>query len=277
MKLLIADDEFIIRQGLLSMDWKSEGFEEILSASNGQEARTLLENEDIDIMISDIRMPGESGLELAGYIREYHKSTMIILLTGFSEFQYAQEAIRQQVHDYVLKPIKQDELMQTVRRAVGILQQKQYSRKVVREHEDIVGAFDAAEQMLYGFRNANSQVLDILTYLTQHYNQEITLNTLAGHYHFTTIYLSRIIKRETGYSFIDILTGIRLMNAVYLLKEDRQKINMICELSGFHDSRYFSQVFRKVFGCTPGEYRKNHEGQKDYSIKEILDIMGKHK
>ncbi|WP_070040708.1 response regulator transcription factor [Robinsoniella peoriensis] len=277
MKLLVADDEFIILQGILSMDWKAEGFEQVLSAQNGQEARELLEREEIDIIISDIRMPGLSGLELAGYIREYQKSTMVILLTGFSDFQYAQEAIRQQVYDYILKPIKTDELAASVRRAVSILEQKRYSRKVVREHEDMVGAFDASEQILYSFRVANPQVMDMLTYIAQNYSGDITLNALAEQYHFTAIYLSRLIKRETGYSFVDILTGIRLMNAGYLLKENKQKINMICDRTGFHDSRYFSQVFKRIFDSTPGEYRKNPGIQKDYSIREILDMMDRKK
>lgn len=259
------------------MDWKAEGFEQVLSAQNGQEARELLEREEIDIIISDIRMPGLSGLELAGYIREYQKSTMVILLTGFSDFQYAQEAIRQQVYDYILKPIKTDELAASVRRAVSILEQKRYSRKVVREHEDMVGAFDAAEQILYSFRGANPQVMDMLTYIAQNYSGDITLNALAEQYHFTAIYLSRLIKRETGYSFVDILTGIRLMNAGYLLKENKQKINMICDRTGFHDSRYFSQVFKRIFDSTPGEYRKNPGIQKDYSIREILDMMDRKK
>lgn len=71
MKLLIADDEAVIRRGILSLDWKSIGIDEVFSVSNGEEARELLLAVPVDIVIFDIRMPGMTGLELAAMIKEY--------------------------------------------------------------------------------------------------------------------------------------------------------------------------------------------------------------
>ena len=68
MNMLIADDELLIRNGLLSLDWKSIGIEEVYSAGNGEEARDLLLSAPVDIVIFDIRMPGMTGLELAAMI-----------------------------------------------------------------------------------------------------------------------------------------------------------------------------------------------------------------
>ena len=86
MKMLIADDESIIRKGLLSLDWNSIGIEEVFAAGNGEEARKVLLEENIDIGIFDIRMPGMSGLELAEMIQEQEMDTIVVLLTVFSEF-----------------------------------------------------------------------------------------------------------------------------------------------------------------------------------------------
>lgn len=273
MKLLIVDDESLIRNGLLSLEWEKAGISEVYSAANGLEAKTLLSEHDIDIVISDIKMPGLSGLELSEYLYRTSKDTIIILLTGFSEFQYAKEAIRYKVFDYLLKPLKPHELFSTVQRAIQVLAQQKYKNQVVRKYEDAVGAYNTTEQILYGFGDIGAQMMDILIYIAKHYNQDLFLNMLAEKYHFTPVYLSRLIKKDTGYSFIDILTSIRLMNAVELLAEGKDKINIICEKTGFKDQRYFSQVFKKVFGYTPGEYRKNDRPAKAFTIIEILDLI----
>ena len=273
VKLLIADDENFIRNGLLSLDWGKVGISEVYSAANGLEAKTLLSEFDIDIVISDIKMPGLSGLELSEYLYKKSKDTIIILLTGFIDFQYAKESIRYKVFDYLLKPIKPHELFSTVQRAIQVLEQQKYKNQVVRKYEDAVGSYNTTMQILYGFGDMGAQMMDILIYIAKNYNQDLSLNMLAERYHFTAIYLSRLIKKDTGYSFIDILTSIRLMNAVELLTEGKDKINVICEKTGFKDQRYFSQVFKKVFGYTPGEYRKNENPVKVFTIIEILDLI----
>ena len=94
MKLLVADDEMTIRRGLLSLPWNTIGIDEVFEAENGLAAMEILRSHRVDIMISDVRMPGMTGLELAEYVKEYDLDTAVILLTGFSDFEYAQQAIR---------------------------------------------------------------------------------------------------------------------------------------------------------------------------------------
>jgi len=272
MILLIADDESVIRKGLLSLNWSKLGIDTVLDAQNGIEAKQYLRDYDVDILVSDIRMPGYSGLELSEYIQKTSANTAIILLTGFDEFQYAQQALRNQVFDYLLKPVKPDELMSAVAAAKCKIEQQKYKTQVVNEFEGNVGNYTTTEKILYSFRNIDVQVFSILTFMAQNYHEDISLNTLAEKYHFTTVYLSRLIKKETGYSFVDILTCIRLMNAVDLLKDSKCKIHIVCDKVGFKDQRYFSQVFRKVFGHNPVEYRKQNEMNEKYSIMELLEL-----
>jgi len=272
MILLIADDESVIRKGLLSLNWSKLGIDTVLDAQNGIEAKQYLKDYDVDILVSDIRMPGHSGLELSEYIQKTSANTAIILLTGFDEFQYAQQALRNQVFDYLLKPVKPDELMSAVAAAKCKIEQQKYKTQVVNEFEGNVGNYTTTEKILYSFRNIDVQVFSILTFMAQNYHEDISLNTLAEKYHFTTVYLSRLIKKETGYSFVDILTCIRLMNAVDLLKDSKCKIHIVCDKVGFKDQRYFSQVFRKVFGHNPVEYRKQNEMNEKYSIMELLEL-----
>ena len=116
MKLLIADDEQRIRKGLLSLPWETMGIEEVCQAENGIEAMEILKTGKVDIIISDIKMPGFSGLELAEYIKKYAIDTAIILLTGFSDFEYVQHALRHEVYDYMLKPLRPKDILDTAER-----------------------------------------------------------------------------------------------------------------------------------------------------------------
>lgn len=258
MNLLIADDEMVIRKGLLSLDWKSIGITEVYSASNGEEVKALLLSETIDLAIFDIKMPGMSGLELAGMIKEYSLDTAVVLLTGFSDFEYAREAIRCNVYEYILKPFRPREILDTVADIKKRLEQKRYRDKVLREYEDHVGASDTMSQVRNRFPKVSQLTADLLQDMARDFGQQISLEELAERYHFSVPYLSRKIKQETGYSFMDILKAIRLMNAAQLLLEG-EKVNQACMKAGFRDQRYFSQVFRGVYECSPSDFKKNEE------------------
>ena len=126
MNLLVADDEMAIRRGMLSLPWSSIGIENVYEAENGLQAREMLQQKKVDIMISDIKMPGLTGLELAEYVKEYDLDTAVILLTGFSDFSYAQKAIRNEVFDYMLKPLRPRDILETVSGVMRRLEQRRY-------------------------------------------------------------------------------------------------------------------------------------------------------
>lgn len=121
-KLILADDEADVREGLIGqVDWASLGFMVMDTAENGKEAAELIEKHVPDVVVTDIQMPFMSGLQLSEWIRVYYPSTKIIILTGFEEFEYAQQAIRLQIDEYILKPFSAGELaavLQKVRRQI---------------------------------------------------------------------------------------------------------------------------------------------------------------
>ncbi|UJF34956.1 response regulator transcription factor [Paenibacillus hexagrammi] len=125
-KVLIVDDEKNIRLGLKAMiEREFPGLYEFSFAEDGQEALDKLIGSDIDVVITDIRMPIMDGIALINHIQEFDPKPAVVILSGHDDFQYAKEAIRCDVKDYLLKPIIRDELSRTLLRIEKDLQQKE--------------------------------------------------------------------------------------------------------------------------------------------------------
>lgn len=117
MKVIIVDDEYFARLALIkSIDWSAYGFEVIAEAENGKEAYRLIVEMKPDLVILDINMPFVNGLELLEKTTENELNTKFILLSGYSEFEYAKEAIKYGVESYLLKPLIEQELHDELKR-----------------------------------------------------------------------------------------------------------------------------------------------------------------
>ncbi|HCL03464.1 MAG TPA: DNA-binding response regulator, partial [Lachnoclostridium phytofermentans] len=111
--IVVADDEEELRSAIIrKMDWNSIGFQVVGEASNGIEALEMVEKEEPDLLLTDIRMPFLSGIELARQVREIRPTTQIAFLSGYDDFSYAQQAIQYNVISYLLKPISMSDLTQ---------------------------------------------------------------------------------------------------------------------------------------------------------------------
>jgi len=126
MKVLIVDDEAIIREGMRSMiSWEEAGFTELMEAADAREALELIEARQPDLIITDIFMPEMSGIEFAEQVKDKYPSIQIIILTGYEKFEYAKEAIRIGVAQYMVKPLFPEELAAVVREVTnGIEKQR---------------------------------------------------------------------------------------------------------------------------------------------------------
>ena len=110
-RVIIADDEPLIRAGLYYRnDWNAMGFEVAALLEDGSDVLKLLEKERADVLLTDICMFQVSGLEAAGQIREKYPWMKVVLLSGYREFDYAREAMRCHVYEYLLKPIDYEKL-----------------------------------------------------------------------------------------------------------------------------------------------------------------------
>lgn len=125
MKLLIADDERIIRETISSLiDWKALGVELTGLCSNGLEAYDMILDESPDIVMTDIKMPGMSGLELIKKIAETRLDTQFIILSGYGEFEYAKEAMKYGVKHYILKPCNENQISESIAAVIADCHEK---------------------------------------------------------------------------------------------------------------------------------------------------------
>lgn len=122
LKVLLVDDEPFIVQGIsLLLDWEKEGCEIVATAQNGVEALAYLKANQVDLIIADIKMPEMTGLELLEIIRrEEISDAYFVILSGYSDFAYAQQAIRYSCMDYVLKPVEKEVLTEIIRKAANM-------------------------------------------------------------------------------------------------------------------------------------------------------------
>ncbi|WP_438347680.1 response regulator transcription factor [Paenibacillus sp. FA6] len=123
IELLLVDDESYVTESIAqTINWSEMGVSQVYQASSAAEALQVLEEQAVDIVVTDIRMPEMDGLQLVELIAQRWKDIRCILLTGHSDFQYAKKAIQLQAFDYILKPVNDDEFIASVLSAIESLQ-----------------------------------------------------------------------------------------------------------------------------------------------------------
>ena len=251
MKLLFAEDEYYTRMGLYSsVDWKSLGVDSVLTAEDGQQALELLQTRP-EILMTDIRMPFVSGIELAAEARRRDPQCEVIILSSFSDKEYLKAAITLSAVAYLEKPVRIEELKQAVCGAVKRVERsKRLNQLDARE-----GGRTTGEEI-----NLSKSTRQIRSYIQEHYmDQNLNLETLAGLVHLTPDYLSAEFKEETGQNLKRYITDVRMAEARRLLRESGISMAEIAKKTGYSSNHYFAKTFRREMGCSPSEYRESPE------------------
>ena len=135
LKVFLVEDEIIIRNGVKNnIPWEQEGFTFVGEAGDGELAWPLIKQTKPDILITDIRMPFMDGLELSGLVRKELPDTKIIILSGYSEFDYAKKAINLGVANYLLKPISGEKLLEAVKQVADIIREERAQTLLVEQY-----------------------------------------------------------------------------------------------------------------------------------------------
>jgi two-component system response regulator YesN len=275
-KLFIADDESIIIQGLKKLlDWSSLDIEIAGEATNGRDAEEAIPRINPDLAILDVRMPIRTGLDILHSIKKQKLKTMVIFLSAHEDFGYAREALELGALNYLTKPADKEKLKKAVKEAllqidVHAAAKEAMEKMFLIENDRFIAEIEEGRKTMLEFLNHqhNSQIKDIIIYMYKHYSEDITLDKMARMAYMNPYYFSVYFKKISGIHFKDCLTRIRLEQALNILKQEDIKTWDLAERVGFQDSRYFSGLFKKIYGKTPMEYKQYMKTLGEYQ-KEI--------
>lgn len=250
--LLIVDDEVNIAEGLADM-FRESGlpFTRVVTAYTGKQALESCRDKPVDIVLSDIRMPGMDGLELLERMKETWQHVIFIFLTGYADFDYAKRALRGHAFDYLLKPAEDEEVIAAVNRAIGV-HEKEMNRHVP---EGLKTAGCNPRQPLPKRVSDDSFLRGIQAFIAVNPDQDLSLETLAGKFYVNPSYLSRIFHQHSGEQLSQYIARTKMGIAKELLQDPRYKVYEIAERVGYRNPNYFAKVFRKTYGLSPNEFR----------------------
>jgi two-component system response regulator YesN len=244
MKLLILDDDIQIREGLeRGIDWKSAGFEEVRSAGDGVMGLRVAREMAPDIVLSDVRMPGMDGLEFLHAVKDIFPRIKVVLISGYDDFEYLQKAVRYHADAYELKPVRIRRLLSLIGELKAGMGQEEDAPRTRVPGTQVPGTYSL-------------RIRRAIDYVNSHIAADLSVRNLGVFLGISPNYFSALFKQETGTSFSGFVNRVRLDNAARLLEHTDGRISEIAANTGFRDVVYFSQVFRKTYGCCPSRYRK---------------------
>lgn len=237
-KLLVVDDEVSFRTTLCNcFSWEQIGFELAGQAGNGQMALDFLKKNKVHVLLCDICMPFMNGIELVKQLSTWEDPPITVFISGYRDFEYAQQAITYGVRFYVLKPLKYEDIVQTFS-TVKLELDRKYGLQQEFANEPEQPGF---VENVHTYVNANLRTAN--------------LKDLANQLFMNSCYVSQLYKQKTGRNFSDYLLEMRMKKAADLLEHSSEKIYTIGAAVGYNNAKNFARSFFAYYGKTPTEYR----------------------
>lgn len=249
-KALIIDDERPVRIAIEKLvNWEKYGVTEILTAANGKEGLEIMRTNEPEYIFLDICMPIMNGLEFLEHAKEEYPCSQFIIVSGYDDFHYAQNALRYGATDYLLKPIDRETINNALEHA---------SIKLAAAIEDAKNE-DSYEAQADESNSAltTDQIVEIIhEYIRNNYAENIKISMFSEKYFFSKEYISRHFKSKYGHGIYEYVLIVRMENAAALLKDDSIKIQDVGARVGFPDNNYFSKAFKNYYNLSPSDYRR---------------------
>lgn len=259
MNLLIINDEDLTANTMKEdIPWHTYDIDQVFTAYDAEQAKKVICTETVDIMLCDIEMPGDNGIELLRWVRREEKPIECIFLTCHSSFTYAQEAISLNCQEYILIPAKYEDIgkgvqkvVQRIRKEREIKKYEEYGRRAVQEQID-----QAVE--IYGKKRTGKELArDVIRYISDNLGDtELTVNELGKRFFVHPVYLNRIFKKEKMMPVSQYILSERMKMAAELLKSETLSASAVAERVGYQQYTNFYNAFKKYYGETPSKYTR---------------------
>ncbi len=254
-RVMVVDDEPIVRRAIADqIAWEKHQITIVKTAAHAIEALDYLRENDVELMLVDVRLPVMDGLELIRQVRQMNRKIEVVVISGYSDFSYAQQAMRLGVRDYILKPVDEASLLSAVKAGRDAWEQKRFSQQLDQAGALVPRAETAVPQ------HHSPTVTRLLSIVEDEIaNENLSLKWISAEKMFLNEnYLSKLCQKELGKRFSAYLLERRMLTAMRLMMHHPDMmIQEIARETGFgSNSQYFSIAFKKYSGYTPTEYRK---------------------
>lgn len=239
--LIVDDEPHILKKVKAVIESTFEDYIIVGEIKNGLDALEVIKSRNIDLVITDIRMPEMSGLELAETVQMNYPHIRTIILTGHSEFEYAKKAIQLNVVDFILKPIDEEDLIKVLAELLVTLSNER-DEDIHLPSSTTLGAEETFEL--------------VKQYIQENYLQNITLAEIAAKFNFSQAYLTKIFIKFTGVTPLKYKTSLRINAAKDYLDKTNMSLSDIAEQLGYSDQFAFSKAFKNAENMSPLKYRK---------------------
>ncbi len=219
------------------------GFTVSASQSDASGALSAILSNPPDVIVTDIQMPGLTGLKLLETIHQNHLQCLTVILSAYAEYDYAKQALKFGAFDYLVKPVN----MQDVQNL--LIQIRQHLEKSPHSEDNLSQDESPSDSSAFEFEK-------LLAYIKKHYREKLLIKDLAKQFFLSPNYCSSTFVQRTGMTFSRYLTHLRMEKAVELLNAGSWSIQEIANFTGYDDLVYFTKVFKKHYGIPPAQYRK---------------------
>lgn len=264
IKVLVAEDELPLLRGIrIMIERINPEFCVVKCALNGKEAVDYLKENPVDVIFTDINMPLLDGIELMKFTREHYPETIIVAISGYNDFHYAQQAIEYQVKRYLLKPI----VMEDMEALIEEIHKEYHEHSEQKERDKLVEVFctnlggNLKEEILKegsGLkRQGNEELMQkVEVYIREHLTEPITVRELAAEFGLVAPYLGKLFKDHTGYTPGQYIQMLRIEYAKCLLSVNEELLAKdVAGMVGYSDPVHFSKLFKKKVGVWPSEFK----------------------
>lgn len=246
--VVICEDEDIIRKGLMySFDFQSLNLVVVADFDNPISTIEYLKNHKVDIIITDIKMPLMSGLEMINNI-ENRKNYEFIILSGYSDFEYAKKAITYGVTEYLVKPLDHDLLKNSLTKAINNLKDKQLINNAKFQVKNL-------SKVYQDINTTDALLQEILIFIKDNYMKKIKLDDVAKELNYSVSSIKNKLK-QNNITFNTTLNSYRIYKAINLISLNQYPVYQIAEMVGFNDYKYFCSKFKSYTGYSVTELIK---------------------
>jgi two-component system, response regulator YesN len=240
--VVLVDDDVIVIEFLKKViPWQDYGFQVVANFQDSSDALVFMLENPYDVLITDIGMPKLNGIELIEKLKSSKINSYNVILSCHDEFTFAQQAIKLEAYDYILKEsMEESNIIALLERLKNRIDQERFTSN---QHLKVTQFLEMTTR--------NDDVIKARKYVQTHLCEKISLTEVADHLHLNSSYFSRMYKKETGEGFVEYVTRVKMEKALEILDQSIKSVEQIADELGFESKSYFLKTFKRFYGLSP--------------------------